>query len=51
MPLKQTLNSPCPSKAMPIITTNAPVILLIHSIVLIRKFPWKRLRSHDMLNQ
>ena len=36
---------------MPIITTNAPVILLIHNIVLILKLPRKRLNSHDMQNQ
>ena len=36
---------------MPIITINAPVILLIHNIVLILKLDLKRLSSHDMLNQ
>ena len=51
MPLKMTLKSPCPRSAMPIITIIAPVILLIHSIVLILKFLRKRLNNHDMLNQ
>ena len=36
---------------MPIITIIAPVILLIHSIVLILKFLRNRLSIHDMLNQ
>lgn len=36
---------------MPIITIIAPVILLIHSIVLILKFFAKRLRIHEILNQ
>lgn len=51
MPRKATLKSPCPSKAMPMITINAPVILLIHIIVLILKLLLKRLRSHERLNQ
>ena len=51
MPLNTTLNSPCPSSEMPMITIIAPVILLIHSIVLILKFLRKRLSSHDTLNQ
>ena len=51
MPRKMTLKSPCPNKAMPIITIIAPVILLIQSIVFILKFLRKRLNSHDKLNQ
>ena len=51
MPLNRILKSPCPNNAMPMITTSAPVILLIHKIVRILKFPWKRLRSHDIRNQ
>ncbi len=51
MPLKMTLKSPCPSRTMPIITTVAPITLLIINMVFILKFFLKRLRSHDMQNQ
>ena len=46
-----TLNSPCPSNAIPIITIMAPVILLIHSIVLILNLLRNLLSSQDMVNQ
>ena len=46
-----TLKSPCPSKAMPIITTIAPVTLLIHSIVFILKLLRKRRNNQEILNQ
>ena len=50
-PLNKTLKSPCPRRTMPIITTIAPVILLIHSIVFILNDLRKRLKSQDIVNQ
>lgn len=46
-----TLKSPCPSNAIPIITTTAPAIRLTQRIVLSLKLPLKRLKSHEMQNQ
>ena len=51
MPLNMTLNNPCPRRAIPIITTMAPVILLIHRIVLRRNLSLKRLTIHEIQNQ
>ena len=50
IPLNRILKNPCPSNAIPIITTIAPVTLLIHRIVLILNFLRNRLMSHDSPN-